>query len=906
MPRFRRFLLPALAAALLLPAVVVQAGDPPKPAPKADPKPRVLKPEEITAAEALVSKLDGEQQMAANGLRYLLCPAWEPEMMQGLLYDPCPLPPLGEPRTRSLHIGESLRLWALVAVGMPATDALKRELDQFIKSQHKRREDSLAAYAVPLAVCRAALRRPDLQRTKELKEKAKDLMELGMKVRDLTGETSPCIKGMVIEPMWFANHLWRAVMFRCALELNLKSNIIVWEAELKNLAHAAHKELGWISTQGSGLTAENDLNSNLLALAAIGLAMGTPDRTVDKSVFNSLQKRLENLPLVLTRLTTTYSAEPMVGARLALVRTLFPDWAPEKLTGADWRHDLRSRAVAAMLASGAVQTKHSLTHDLGLDGLLLPRAARTAAETALSCLSVCGGLFGQEDPPLQGMSPEEFEKLMRALSALHASVAPATPRNAVLNMRTEEAILSGAAWLEKQQAPDGSFGSHGKLPAGGYRGSPAYCAAALHAMMHGGYKPEHRAIQAGVQWLAANVPGALKGVVGNTTHMTSYDAGIILMMLQKFYEPLQEEHGVFVSTNQKSAQAARAKVWKDIKSNHRDLIQGLVSYLDRCYVGGSQGGWAYGPIVIADGPKGKEILSHSDNSISQFAGCGYKCASMLGANVNTSVFKNEVDTLLAQYVPAPKSAPVKFERYPPLEPPQPQTGDERYLKGAIYEPKVWEGSIQPGGWGYYRAKSGTNARPSGIQYNGTGMALLAGARDELWAHNNLPTDLHRKIDLHLFGAQCWMASHAYWKQELPEESELAKDDEKLGENAVGGSGWGSIYNFYAIERGCVMAGYELLAGKVEWYRHVAIQLVDSQRNGSWGGTLETAWAILILRRAAPPNVTCPRPPKDPGKAPVVPGTKRFEEPKARITPGPVKREAPKPEPPKEKPPVTGH
>ena len=100
MPRFRRFLLPALAAALLLPAVVVQAGDPPKPAPKADPKPRVLKPEEITAAEALVSKLDGEQQMAANGLRYLLCPAWEPEMMQGLLYDPCPLPPLGEPRTR--------------------------------------------------------------------------------------------------------------------------------------------------------------------------------------------------------------------------------------------------------------------------------------------------------------------------------------------------------------------------------------------------------------------------------------------------------------------------------------------------------------------------------------------------------------------------------------------------------------------------------------------------------------------------------------------------------------------------------------------------------------------------------------------------------------------------------------
>ncbi len=900
MPALRNLLLLTLAAALLFQAALVRADD--------APKPRELKEDDLALARKVVGMLDGEQQLLVNGLRYLLRPRHEPELMKGLLYQVPPMPSLGDERQGEMPLPECLRLWAVLDSGMPVSDDLRRELQLFIASDHKRHENSLAGYAVPMAVCTAALRRPELENAEALQKKARGLMEAGMRVRDLTAEDSPCIKGTYIEPMWYANHLWRAVMCRCALELKIKFNDNVWESELKNLSHAAQEELGWISTFGKNRTAENDLNTNLLALAAISLALGAPQGTLKKAVVSSLEKRLKFQQRVLARLETDWPDEPLVGSRLALVMTFNPEFAPENRSGDDWRFALRRNAVDAMMASGAIYAGHALTHDMGLDGLLSPGLARTPAETALACLAVCGGMFRQSEPPLRVMNEKDFELAVQSLGLLHASVAPPLPEGGNLALLVDEAINQGAAWLEKQQESDGNFGNQRG------RGSPAYCAVALHALMHAGYEPDHKVIQNGLKWLLNNVPGALNAGPNGSLVMTAYDAGIILMMFQKYYEELQLKHGVFQTENAKAAQQARGAVRNSMRADHRSLIQGLADYLKDCYAGGDRGGWGYSP------QPGKGT-GHSDNSVSQFAGCGYKCAALLGATVDLKIFETEARTLIAQYRPDPNMKKVRFERYPaPAKEGQPadSTADvipERYRKGGAYEPTLWEGSIQPGAWMYSRIKYDQKHKGSvgGIQYTGAAMALLAAARDELWANKALPLDLHRQIDLHIFGAQAWMAEHAYWQAEIPDDAEIdPEEDLPLGQNKRGGAGWGSIYNFYAIERGCVMAEYDLLGGKVDWYRHLAYTLVRQQQimrvesmKGSWGDVLNTSWAILILRRAAPPSVT--RPPRQPD--PVNPDPKPVQQPKFPVTPGPVKRNkpepGPQPEPAKPEGPITG-
>lgn len=903
MPALRNLLLLSLTGALLFQALaVVRADD--------APQPRELKEDDLALARKVVGMLDGEQQLLVNGLRYLLRPKAEAELMKGLLYQTPPMPSLGEERKGEMPLPECLRLWAVLDSGVPVSDDLRRELQLFIASEHKRYEKSLAGYAVPMAVCTAALRRPELENTEALQKKAKGLMEAGMRVRDLTSEDSPCIKGAYIEPMWYANHLWRAVMCRCAIELKFKFNENVWESELKNLSHAAQKELGWISTYGKNLTAENDLNTNLLALATISLALGAPQGTLKKAVVSSLEKRLKFLQQILARLESAWPDEPLVGSRLALIMTFNPEYAPESRNADDWRFALRRNAVDAMMASGAIYADHSLTHDMGLDGLLSPGLARTPAETALACLAVCGGMFRQAEPPLRVMKPEDFELAVQSLGLLHASVAPPLPEGGNLALLVEEAINQGAAWLEKQQNADGSFGGQTG------RGSAAYCAVAMHALMHAGYEPDHKVIQNGIEWLLNNVPGMLRNDRNNRQTMSAYDAGIILMMLQKYYEKQQLEHGVFQTENAKAAQNARAAVRNTMRADHRNLIQSLADYLKDCYAGGDRGGWGYTPQTGGG-------AGHSDNSVSQFAGCGYKCAALLGATVDLKIFETESRTLIAQYRPDPKMKKVRFERYPaPAK--QGQAADstadvipERYAKGGTYEPTTWEGSIQPGAWGYGRGKfdQKRNAPVGGIQYAGAAMALLAAARDELWVAKALPLELHRQIDLHIFGAQAWMAQQSYWQDEIPDDAEINVGDElPMGQNKRGGAGWGNIYNFYAIERGCVMAEYDLLGGKVDWYRHLAWKLVAMQQNylkyntklkGSWGDVLHTSWAILILRRAAPPSVT--RPPRQPD--PLKPDPKPVEQPKFPVTPGPVKRHKPQPEaepePAKPEGPITG-
>ena len=838
--------------------------------------PKPYTEEELEIAERIFGMLDGEQQMLLNGLRYLMRPAYEQELMKGLFYVPCPLPTWGVESKQPTSLLESLRLWAMLAAGMPADAAMERELVRFIGSEHERYEDSLAAYAVPIAVCNAALRRPELKHADELREKAEDLMYITMKIHKLTDVESPCIVSSYIWPMWYGNHVWRAVSARCCAEMGVKYNEHIWESELKNVSQATQKQLGWISTQGGGLNAQNDLDCNLLAMAAISMGLSSPEKNgLPKAARKSLEKRLKYVPDILTRLEREYAAEPLIGARLALVRTFDPEFSPRLRKPAEWRELVRQNAVNEMFASGAVYSTTGLTHELGLDGRMRRRRARMPAETALACLSVCGGFYSAPTSPIAGMKAEDIQKAMHALSILHASVLPPMPPGGELQPEVDEAIALGCDWLLKQQQNNGSFveGAGGDVPI-------AYSAASLHALMHGGYDHTSAPIKAGMNWLRENLISAIDNRGGNgRPQICSYTAGITLMMYARYYEWLMTKEGVFTTDNAAGAKNARRCVWNQIDKMDRDIITKLVTFLDDSYVGGQSGGWTYGPTLSGRGG--------GDNSVSQFAGCGYKCAALLGADVKLSTFENEARRLLRQYSSGRDEKNVAFELFPSTA----ETEDPRFTKGGAYERRDWDGTIKPGGWSYAAASSNSNGYTA-MQYVGTGMALLAACRDELWNNKSLPRDLHRDIDLHIFGAQAWLAKQDWWQYDYEASDEYGEEN-LAGQNPPGGAGWGSIYNLYALERGCVMSGYDLLMGKVDWYYHTARWLLDNQAEaGNWGGQIDTAWAILILRKAAPPGVTQPRPPEEPHNPSPSPDTGRNKRPVSPITPGRVKPEQP--------------
>src|SRR5688572_6203973 len=101
-------------------------------APKDDGKPVEIAEADIKAADDLRLTLSVEQQTLYNGLRYLLRPAFEAELMKGRRYQPCTLPPFEDKSEAPFTILDSLRLLALLQSGMPVTGATDRQLQRFI------------------------------------------------------------------------------------------------------------------------------------------------------------------------------------------------------------------------------------------------------------------------------------------------------------------------------------------------------------------------------------------------------------------------------------------------------------------------------------------------------------------------------------------------------------------------------------------------------------------------------------------------------------------------------------------------------------------------------------------------------------------------------------------------------
>ncbi|MCB9893195.1 MAG: hypothetical protein H6839_01950 [Planctomycetes bacterium] len=819
------FLLAAITCALCAGGLGVRADD----ATADADKPREFTPDEVKAADELRLTLDTEQQTLFNGLRFLLRPSFEPELMKGRRYQPCPLPPFEEKADGPLDLLETLRFWALLQSGMATTASSDRMLDRLLATPNptEKDTDNLAPTAIRILALRAALKRDELGRADDIKRKAEALIDLTNSWSGPTSDRSRLVQGEYIAPLWFGNMMWRSLIMRAAIEFGFKLDDKQWEKDLRALLAAYVKDRGWTSYKRVFNGASGDLHTNFASIVALGLADTAPEDTLNATSLRNIGKKLKLVPEILTRLDNDYKNETWNGSRIALLNTLPDTYAPERETPATWRAAHVRSGVALLDATGRVASRHSLLVDIGLAQSGWSRAQTSTCETALTCIGLSGGLLAQGKGPLAERELASIGRILYALAVLHADKARLGGGD--FDSNVNYAIEDGAAFLRSVQKADGSF-------PGVYESNPGNTAYCLLAMMHGGVSRDDECIKNGIKWMIDQ---------GAATRASTYGIAAMLMCMQTYYAPEQREAGILYIENAKEFEEARRKVWQSLDKEHATFIKSLVEYLDEANVGGKRGGWGY----MRAPNKGDN--NHSDNSCSQYAVLGYKAASLLGAELDTKVFEAEAERLISQYW--------KDERYDPVEyihNPDDREGDDDERKSRKTRSSSKD-NIRPGGWSYI---CGTVSGAS-MQLTAAGISSLTICMDELKVRGKLKEALAMKIGLTIRGAEGWVRRNYYKPENMNGSTSplaIATSD-----------GWGIYYNLYSVERGCVLAGIRKLEGEVDWYQIGAEGLVENQNmDGSWGTSygisipgrsnqqvINTCLAILFLKRAAMPVIT---------------------------------------------------
>lgn len=826
-------------------------------------KPREFTDDETNAADELRRTYSNEQQTLVNGLRYLLRPEFENELMAGRRFRPCVLKPFEEKDEAPLELLDELRLWAVLQSGMAPTGATDRQLTRFFVTPMPRENLNLAQYGIEMLLCRAIFKLPKLNAGEEAKARAEKLLSSVAALKDVTSDRSPLLQGDTIRVQWYANQMWLSLIMRSALDLGLEVDDRAWEAALKNLCKADIRDRGFL-THKNAQDAGGDLHPNLMALTAIGLASTTPEGVIGRSVTKAVEKEVKEVPELLARLKTDFEREYWGGSRLLLVQSMPADFAPERETGDVWRENLRRTAVSQIEPTGASLQRTSLAGDLGINGANWTRAHGAAAETALNCLALSGGLYSATSAPLAGVELSSLGRLMYAFAVLHAGSAREDGGD--FEGRVNIAIEDGCYFLARSQREDGSF-------PGMYERVAGNNAACLLAMLHGGISRDDTSIQNGLSWLRENCKAEYSA--GNT-----YSVALVLMFLQQYYEREQRETGIISADNPDDSSKARVAMWSKLHEDDAKLISKLLKYLDDSNVGGTRGGWGYSPTGQGGG-------GHSDNSCSQFAMLGYKAASLLGADIKSSIFEKEAERLVRQY-----GDDDRYEKVEYTHSPDDREEDDKDRKSKKTSAD-WTGSIVPGGWGYICGETTYRS----LDLTAAGISSLVICMDELKLRGKLGRDLARKIGLTVRGAEVWM-SHNYYTPE-----DLTGPRHSLTQGY--GDGHGAFYGLYSVERGCVLAGIRKLNEEVDWYRIGGEALIEAQNmDGSWGREpdnqatgrqskpqmVNTSMAILFLKKAAPPVITEH---KKREKERIE--REKQKDPKNPITSGPKDKSEPKPE-----------
>ncbi|MHC4839721.1 MAG: hypothetical protein ACYTDT_02020 [Planctomycetota bacterium] len=803
---------------------------PEKPEQKTDKKPEAkpLDEKELQTAERLRLKLGPQNAALVNSLRYLIRPEFELDLMAGRRHRPCVLDPFETRATGSPDNLQLMRLLAVLKTGTPASETVDNHTRHFLDSTVE--GTNLARLGLEMQILLAAKAHPGIAWDDDLKTRAQTIFDKAAKLRVETTIKSPLVQnGEVMPARWFANHLWRAVIYAGAIKFELEElpNKVLAE-DLRLLMRTYIKRRGWVATRKRAdkdhPEISNELNCNLLAMATFQLAHATPEGFLSRGLRNDLKKALSKAPKILSKLNEDFDEQGFTSGRLLLALSL-GELAPDRNTAEAWRDGLREFSCALVDPTGEIPPTTNIARELGLDEPSWRRGHASTAETALFLVGLSGGLMPDAEPPLVNENVNKLGQAMYSMALLHADQA--APSGEDFQADVNYALKTGVEYLASIQSENGTW-------PGSYTAHSGNTALCMLAMLHGGWKRDSLQIKSGLK--------ALDQQTSKDWVMT-YDAACILMFFQKYYEKEQREAGVLSSRTAKEFSKARNAVQRKIKSDHHALMERLTKLLDSAGIGGNKGGYGYYPVKGSE--KGPFGVGHSDNSCSQYVMLGYKSASLLGFKVNHNVFAAEAMRLISQYGGMQSMEHVEYE-----------APDEDDGKTTSRGKKA---KIQPGGWGYMTTKT---TAPS-MQMTAAGLSSLSVCRDELEIRGKLKADLRFKIGLHIRGALAYLAS-AYYKADQFEARNILTTNSR--------DGWGAFYNLYSVERGCVLAGARKLDGDIDWYRIGAQGLIDAQKwEGGWGytaasrngralrpHTVNTCMAILFLKKASLPVLTGPK------------------------------------------------
>lgn len=140
-----------------------------------------------------------------------------------------------------------------------------------------------------------------------------------------------------------------------------------------------------------------------------------------------------------------------------------------------------------------------------------------------------------------------------------------------------------------------------------------------------------------------------------------------------------------------------------------------------------------------------------------------------------------------------------------------------------------------GGFSYLQGREDTGSMTA------AGIAVIQIARDALEAQGRLGSRDAAYLDGLVEDSVRWLGEHL----------DPHKNPAPSQPNG-GGAGWHHYY-LYGLERVGGLTGLARFAGR-DWYAECARVLVDQQKaDGSWGGTSDTCFGVLVLRRATAPR-----------------------------------------------------
>jgi hypothetical protein len=390
-----------------------------------------------------------------------------------------------------------------------------------------------------------------------------------------------------------------------------------------------------------------------------------------------------------------------------------------------------------------------------------------------------------------------------------------------LQKAIDKAVAKGAEWLRSVQKSHGQIGviQHGKGQAAQLHYQIGSTALAGLALLAAGDKRGDKAVDAAMEYCRKQ--DKLRGAGGGRT---TYDTGTLLMFAVEYW---RDDGGKKPRKKKHTMTGPEARNPCKMPPEIAEWIRDMADWLKRTQE--STGDWSY--------PKPRP-----DNSNTQYALLGLRAAQECGGTVPGIVYINVIKRLLGSQE---KSGP-KVLRTIGGE----KKGEPIYKIDAGDQARGWSYLDSP----YLATGSMTTA---GIACLSICHHALTLKRDGTRRDKPLPiyTDqLNRQVRRAIQDGFAWLDINFAVDHNPPRQA----------------AAW-HYYYLYGLERAGILGGRTLI-GKHDWYITGSRYLVGKQRDdGRWhtgtlGGSdyegsdvLDTAWAILFLKKATRPAKPIPGP-----------------------------------------------